>query len=76
MSAASVRLVDDGADVLHDLLPAFAHLLEGRFIPGQDEAGMDEAKPRAGFDLGQNEGDDSVKRGAVAGISLMPAFQA
>jgi hypothetical protein len=52
ISVASVLPVDDSANVLDYLLPAFAHVLEGSIVLRQDEAGMDEAEARAVFDLG------------------------
>jgi len=51
ISVASVLPVDDSANVLDYLLPAFAHFFEGSIILRPDEAGMDEAEARAVFDL-------------------------
>src|SRR5208282_4631011 len=61
ISVASVLPVDDSANVLDYLLPAFAHVLEGSIVLRQDETGMDEAKAGAVFDLGKDERDRGVE---------------
>lgn len=60
-SIASVLFAGDAADVLDNLLPSFAHVLESSVVLRRDETGMDKAKARSVFNPGKHHRDYSVQ---------------
>src|SRR4051812_25915586 len=71
---ASVLLVGDSAELLDNLLPAFAHILERSIVLREHEAGVDKAKARSVLGPGKDERNDGVERRAVPDIAFVAGF--